>query len=205
MEDKVLSAIYLTASQVCHHFTKHRILGAGGGPTTSTTSSVSSIVETSNSKVSQDFIYLLLYLSKKLECKIGLYRDMKKTSDDLNPEGISKDQQQQPKGEIFVLIKIYNCLYLKCLQYVLLTIPDAWKYMTSHLMEIVCRHLIPILVDIVTPLSTIRVNSGKVGSLKSDLNFGRGTEKVTLGSGSNTNKDFLYNTLNYQERQYIYK
>ena len=82
----------------------------------------------------------------------------------------------------------------------------------------------PILVDIVTPLSTILVQSGgnshhrggvdgdhhhrginiTTNKMKHDLStFGRGSEK--LGSGNCSNKDFLYNTLNYQERQYIYK
>ena len=47
IEDKVLTAIYLTAGQVCHHFTKHRIIGgvAGHSSTSTTTSSVSSITE----------------------------------------------------------------------------------------------------------------------------------------------------------------
>lgn len=91
----------------------------------------------------------------------------------------------------------------------------------------------PTLVDILTPLSTIivgsSVNNGKTGSnfllrqafpgtsfggsrntgscLPPDLasGFGRGSEKLTFGSPASTNKDFLYNTLNYQERQYIYK
>ena len=76
-----------------------------------------------------------MYLSKKLECKLSFYRDMKLSN---SGDGNGLDSvEDQTKGELFVLIKIYNCFYLKCLQYTLLTIPDAWKYMTSHLIEII--------------------------------------------------------------------
>lgn len=85
---------------------------------------------------------------------------------------------------------------------------------TFNLNYLLSKHLVPILVDILTPLSTILVHSsshrhggeksGRTTTTTKDLStFGRGSEKC--GSSASTNKDFLYNTLNYQERQYIYK
>lgn len=163
IEDKVLSAIYLTGGQVCHHFTKHR-MGVGGSlkssgrrstskdtsqtsvSSSTSTSGVLQISEQSTSgRATTDLIYLLLYLSKKLECKLGFYRDFQQQqqSGDHHGKGLSSNfspeeqQQAQTKGELFLLMKIYNCFYLKCLQYTLLTIPDAWRYMTTHIMEIV--------------------------------------------------------------------
>ena len=141
IDDKVLSAIYLTGGQVCHYYTKHRIISSGGGLHSSSLSSesgtnncINTQFNITSTKVSQDCVHLLLYLSKKLESKLSFYHDLKSSSSDSSSFEKSKDKN---KNEIFVLIKIYNCFYLKCLQYTLLTIPDAWKYMTNHLMEIV--------------------------------------------------------------------
>jgi len=129
IDDKVLSTILLTAGQACHYYTKHHIVGHA--------SSISSMDHYNyNNRVSQDFIYLLLYLSKKLESKLNFYRDFKSSASSAE-KSLVTGNEEQAKGEIFVLIKIYNCFYLKCLHYSLLTLPDAWRYMTTHLMEIV--------------------------------------------------------------------
>lgn len=119
-EDKLLSAVYLTASQVCHYFAKQRI-----------TAPVAEIDSTQPPKVSQDFIFLLLYLCKKMESKVYFYRHLKWNAGEENPA------ENQLDGKYFLMMKIFNCLYLKCIHYTLLTIPDAWRFMCSRFMEVI--------------------------------------------------------------------
>ena len=119
-EDKLLSAIYLTASQACHYFVKQKI--------SQPHPPVFFIEE--NFNYSRDFSFLILYLSKKLETKVIFYRHIR-----WNQEENCIDNYSDAK--FFMLIKIFNCLYLKCIHYVLLTIPDAWTCINNPFIDII--------------------------------------------------------------------
>lgn len=204
-QDKVFSAIYMTAGQVCHYFVKNKIVEHRH----------QSVSGEENSKSSQDFIHLMLYLIKKLETKVSFLNEVELSRCNTDKHGDNeriKSSINETKVEIFILIKTFNCFYLKCIHFVLLTIPDAWKHMTNRLMEVIWKHLAPVLIHILNPTSMISLSNlnstdssmGSNHGEKSQTFFGRGSEKLHLSSPVNR-KHHTLNCLNYQERQYMYK
>ncbi|KAH9425569.1 hypothetical protein DERP_004783 [Dermatophagoides pteronyssinus] len=205
-QDKVFSAINMTAGQVCHYFVKNKIVEHRH----------QSISSEENSKPSQDFIHLMLFLIKKLETKVSFLNEVELSRHKIDKHGDNeriKSSVNETKVEIFILIKTFNCFYLKCIHFILLTIPDAWKHMTNRLMEIIWKYLAPVLIHILNPTSTIAVsNLNPIDSLMGNHHdeknqttfFGRGSERLHLTSPVNR-KHHTLNGLNYQERQYIYK
>ncbi|OTF79080.1 hypothetical protein BLA29_004382 [Euroglyphus maynei] len=190
----------MTAGQVCHYFVKNKIVEYRH-------QSVSS-GEENTGKSSQDFIHLMLFLIKKLETKVSFLNEVELSRDEHGNSSVN-----ETKMEIFILIKTFNSFYLKCIHFILLTIPDAWKHMTNRLMEIIWKYLAPVLIHILNPTSTI--SSSTLNTIKSSTGngekgqttfFGRGSEKLHLSSPvQRKHQHHTLNGLNYEERQYLYK
>lgn len=169
-DDTVLSAINLAGSQICHAFTKNRIISGTMRNSCSSNSGTGNSIQDSRTRaqIAQDFSHLLAYLSHKLKMKQSFWHTLTLASktqsttvgndpnDGKKNNETEKDSSSSPAkatqtnsslnsnwnpskktAEYFVLVKVYNCFYLKCIHYALLTIPDAWPLMSSQLIEIV--------------------------------------------------------------------
>ncbi|KAI2802437.1 hypothetical protein BLOT_009888 [Blomia tropicalis] len=195
VNDKHLSTIYLTGGQACHYLVKNKL------------NDKPSCKRGTYEPKRCDIIHLFLYLCQKLQQILNIFLEMQTMPTTEDPNFVVVNN-----GNIEIICKLNHCFYLKCLHCILITIPDKWEQMTLDIAEITCNKIVPILIKILMPMK-MNLNPPETSSSSSSASsssndqshssaVGRGAEKMTSAT---TNKDLFSNTLNYQERQFIYK